>query len=115
MRALPRPSPFLLHGLVEEWWRVFGEERRLAVVTAWRGDALVGILPALIERRHGLRTARLLGGHESALGDVLLAAGEPAATGPSSTSCAASRSTCSTSSGCRAGAASSRPRAATWP
>jgi CelD/BcsL family acetyltransferase involved in cellulose biosynthesis len=80
VHAMPRPSPFLLHGLVEEWWRTFGEGRRLAVVAAFRGDALAGLLPAMVERRHGLRTARLVGGHESALGDVMLAAGEPAAT-----------------------------------
>jgi len=80
VRAMPRPSPFMLHGLLEEWWRVYGEGRRLAVVVAWRGERLVGALPAMIERRHGLRTARLLGGHESALGDVLLATDEPAAT-----------------------------------
>jgi CelD/BcsL family acetyltransferase involved in cellulose biosynthesis len=80
VRAMPRPSPFLLHGLVEEWWRAFGDGRRLAVGAAWRGDSLVGLLPAMVERRHGLRTARLLGGHESALGDAMLAAGEPVAT-----------------------------------
>ena len=28
VRAMPRPSPFLLHGWVVEWWRQFGDRRR---------------------------------------------------------------------------------------
>ncbi len=73
VRAMPRPSPFLLHGWIEEWWRSLGAGAELAVVTARRGEALVGVLPLYVSRRRGVRVARFLGGHESALGDVLLA------------------------------------------
>lgn len=71
--AAPRPSPFLLHAWVTQWWRQFAAGAQLAVVTARRGDQLVGIAPMFIQRKHGLRACRLLGAHESALGDVLVA------------------------------------------
>jgi CelD/BcsL family acetyltransferase involved in cellulose biosynthesis len=70
--AAARPSPFLLHAWVTQWWRQFGDGAELAVVTARRGGALVGIAPMYIRRKHGLRACRILGGHESALGDILV-------------------------------------------
>ncbi len=79
--AMPRPSPFLLHGWVCEWWRQFGDGARLAVATARRDGRLVGAAPVYIRRAQGLRVARFLGGHESALADLLLAEGEDRAVG----------------------------------
>lgn len=82
VRAMPRPSPFLLHGWVVEWWRHFGTGRELAVQAAFRDGELVAALPAYIRRtRAGLRVAEFLGAHESALADLLIAPGEPIATG----------------------------------
>ena len=78
--AMPRPSPFLLHGWVTEWWRQFGDGARLAVAVAHRDGRLVGALPLYVRRTGGLRVARFLGGHESALADLLLDPGEPADT-----------------------------------
>jgi CelD/BcsL family acetyltransferase involved in cellulose biosynthesis len=79
VHAMPRPSPYLLHGWVEEWWRHVGRGGwRLAVPVASRGDRLVGVLPIAVARRHGLRSAAFLGGNESALADVLVAEGEDA-------------------------------------
>jgi CelD/BcsL family acetyltransferase involved in cellulose biosynthesis len=75
--AMPRPSPFVLHGWVCEWWRSFGEGARLAVSVAEREGRLVGVAPLSIRRRRGLRLARFLGDHESALADLLLAPDEP--------------------------------------
>jgi CelD/BcsL family acetyltransferase involved in cellulose biosynthesis len=75
--AMPRPSPFLLHGWITEWWRHLGDGARLAVSVAERDRALVGAAPLAIRRRRGLRLARFLGDHESALGDHLLAPAEP--------------------------------------
>jgi CelD/BcsL family acetyltransferase involved in cellulose biosynthesis len=75
--AMPRPSPFLLHGWVRAWWSHYGPARELAVACARRDGRLVGLLPLCIERRGGLRVATFLGGRESALADVLLASGEP--------------------------------------
>lgn len=71
--AAERPSPFLLHDWVTAWWRHFGAGATLAVVTATRDSTLVGLAPMFIRRHHGLLVCRLLGGHESALGDLLVA------------------------------------------
>src|SRR6478672_1392666 len=38
-------TPFSLPAWFECWWRAFGGGRELQVCTAWRGDALVGVLP----------------------------------------------------------------------
>jgi CelD/BcsL family acetyltransferase involved in cellulose biosynthesis len=42
------------------------------VVTARRDSVLVGIAPMFVRRHRGLLVCRLLGGHESALGDLLV-------------------------------------------
>src|SRR2546423_12834829 len=72
VRAMPRPTPFLLHGWVSEWWRHYGEGAELALHVARRGDALVGALPFFTRGRTGLRITEFLGGHTSALADLLL-------------------------------------------
>jgi CelD/BcsL family acetyltransferase involved in cellulose biosynthesis len=81
VRTMPRPSPFLLHGWLTEWWRHFGKGAHLAVVTARRDDRLVGAAPIMVRRRGAARVARFLGAHESALADLLLAESEGPATG----------------------------------
>jgi CelD/BcsL family acetyltransferase involved in cellulose biosynthesis len=78
--AMPRPSPFLLHGWLLEWWRHYGGDDELAVHVAYRGERLVGALPLFIRRRRGLRVSEFLGGTWAALADLLVAEGEnPAA------------------------------------
>jgi CelD/BcsL family acetyltransferase involved in cellulose biosynthesis len=81
VRAAPRPSPFLLHDWVVEWWRYLADGRSLAIGVARRDGVLVGLLPLCVRRRLGVRVAEFLGGHESALADLLLAPGEDADTG----------------------------------
>jgi CelD/BcsL family acetyltransferase involved in cellulose biosynthesis len=76
VRAMPRPSPFLLHGWLTEWWRHYGEGCKLALETAFRGDRLVAALPLITYRRHGLTVSTFLGGRQSAPADVLLARDE---------------------------------------
>jgi CelD/BcsL family acetyltransferase involved in cellulose biosynthesis len=78
--AMARPSPFLLHGWVAEWWRSFGDGCELAVATATREGKLVGALPVYVSRRRGLRVCQFLGAHESALGDLILGPAEPVET-----------------------------------
>ncbi|MGZ4394198.1 MAG: GNAT family N-acetyltransferase [Gaiellaceae bacterium] len=73
---MPRPSPFLLHGWLNEWWRHYADGRELRIELAWRGPRLVGALPWCITRRRGLRVGEFIGGHRSALGDLLLREGE---------------------------------------
>ena len=80
VRAMPRPSPFLLHAWLAEWWRQFGAGARLALAVARREGQLVGAAPLFVRRSHGVRIARFLGAHESALADLLLEPGEPPAT-----------------------------------
>lgn len=71
--AMPRPSPFLLHGWLRAIWPL-GERPRIAV--AHRDGRLVGALPLDVRRRRGLRVAEFLGGMDAHLADVLLAPGE---------------------------------------
>jgi CelD/BcsL family acetyltransferase involved in cellulose biosynthesis len=74
--AMPRPSPFMLHCWLLEWWRFYGEGCRLAVETAYRGGRLVGALPLVTFSHRGLRIATFVGARQSCLGDVLIAEGE---------------------------------------
>lgn len=76
--AMPRPSPFLLHGWLLEWWRHYGGEADLAVHVAYRGSRLVGALPFSIRRRLGLRVSEFLGGTWATLADLLVAPEEDA-------------------------------------
>jgi CelD/BcsL family acetyltransferase involved in cellulose biosynthesis len=68
---MQRPSPFLLHSWLSEWWRHHGDEGALAVQVAYRGGRLVGALPLYIRRERSLRVATFLGGERSELADLL--------------------------------------------
>jgi CelD/BcsL family acetyltransferase involved in cellulose biosynthesis len=77
VRSAPRPSPFLLHDWMAEWWRHYGEGRAsLRIHVALRGDVLVGALPVCTRGRLGLRVTEFVGGTKSPLADVLLARSE---------------------------------------
>jgi CelD/BcsL family acetyltransferase involved in cellulose biosynthesis len=80
VRARPRPSPFMLHAWLAEWWAHYGDGAELAVHVARRGSRLVGALPLVVRRRPGLRVATFMGGRLSVLPDLLLAAGEDEST-----------------------------------
>ena len=73
--AMRRPSPFLLHGWLLEWWRHHADRGRLTVHVAREGGRLTGALPLYVEHRLGLRVARFLGDDAAALADVLVADG----------------------------------------
>ena len=79
--AMPRPSPFLLHDLCATWWSRPGAGERPVVAVARRGGRLVAALPLEVRRVGGIRVASFPGRHASALADLLLAPGEPLATG----------------------------------
>lgn len=81
VRAMPRPSPMLLHGWLHEWWRHYGEGGSLAIHVAYRDGRLVGALPLCVRSRLGLRVLTFLGGKHSALADLLVAPGEGLAAG----------------------------------
>lgn len=79
VHTMPRPSPFLLHGWLAEWWRYYGAGGALDVHLVRRDGRLVGALPLVQLRRAGVRVATLMGDRQAVLGDVLVAAGEPTA------------------------------------
>jgi CelD/BcsL family acetyltransferase involved in cellulose biosynthesis len=81
VRAMPRPSPHLLHPWLLAWWRHYGSDGELAVQVAYRGDELVAALPLCVLRRRGLRVLTFLGADQIALADLLLAEGEGSAVG----------------------------------
>jgi CelD/BcsL family acetyltransferase involved in cellulose biosynthesis len=78
VRAMPRPSPFLLHSWLVEWWRHYGRGAELAVHVAYRGDRLIGALPLCTRRRLGMRVSEFVGGTWAILADALVAPGEDA-------------------------------------
>ena len=80
VRAMPRPSPFLLHGWLDEWWRHHAANRHVAIHVALRDDRLVGALPMVVRRRAGLRVASFMGGRVAVLPDLLLAQAAPVGT-----------------------------------
>lgn len=73
VRAMPRPSPFLLHGWLAEWWRHYGGGTELAIDVARRDGRLIGALPLVLRRRAGLRVASFAGDRLAVLPDLLLA------------------------------------------
>ncbi len=73
VRVMPRPSPFLLHGWLAEWWRCYGEGAELLVHVAHRNGRLSAALPLVVRRRAGLRVASLMGDRQAVLGDLLVA------------------------------------------
>ena len=72
VRSKERPSPFLLHAWLLEWWRHYGADSELAVQVAYRGGRLVGALPMCVRRRYGLRVLTFVGAEDSSLADVLV-------------------------------------------
>ena len=81
VRAMRRPSPFMLHAWLSLWLRIEGKDARPAVQVAFRGDRLVAALPFVVQRRFGVSVGELMGGSCSPLGDLLMADGEPDETG----------------------------------
>jgi CelD/BcsL family acetyltransferase involved in cellulose biosynthesis len=82
VRSMSRPSPFMLHGWLLEWWRAFGRGSDLAVPIACRDGRLVGALPLFVRSRWGVRVGAFLGHSESALADLLVSNGLAATVGP---------------------------------
>jgi CelD/BcsL family acetyltransferase involved in cellulose biosynthesis len=80
VRAMPRPSPFLLHTWLVEWYRHYGRGSELAVQAAFRGDDLVAAFPLVHKPWRRLRVARFLGGEQSSLADLLLSPSEEQST-----------------------------------
>jgi CelD/BcsL family acetyltransferase involved in cellulose biosynthesis len=78
VRAMPRPSPFLLYGWLDEWWRHQSDGVRPIVHAAFEDGRLVGGLPLCLVDRRGLQVLSFQGGSQSALADVVLDRAAPA-------------------------------------
>ena len=78
VRAMGRPSPFMLHGWLAAWCRHYVPDGDLRVHVVRDGEMLAGAFPLYLGRSHGLRVVRFLGGSQSALADLLLAPDAPA-------------------------------------
>jgi CelD/BcsL family acetyltransferase involved in cellulose biosynthesis len=80
VEGMPRPSPYLFSAWVFAWLaeQAFASEPH--VLVAERGDELVGVAPFVLRRVGRTRVAVFAGAHESALGDIVLAPGEPSET-----------------------------------
>ena len=76
VRAMRRPSPFLQHSWLTEWWRHYGERGELAVFVARRDGRLVGALPLCLLPRCGLTVLTFIGDRDSVLADLLISADE---------------------------------------
>jgi CelD/BcsL family acetyltransferase involved in cellulose biosynthesis len=81
VEAMPRPSPFLLQGWLAAWVSHYGAGAELAVHVARRGGRIVAALPVVRQRRRGILVSKFPGGKQSNFADLMLAPGEPAATG----------------------------------
>jgi CelD/BcsL family acetyltransferase involved in cellulose biosynthesis len=77
VEGMPRPSPYLFSAWVIAWLaeKAFAAEPH--VIVAERGGELVGIAPFVVRSVRRARVAMFAGAHESALGDIVLAPGEP--------------------------------------
>jgi CelD/BcsL family acetyltransferase involved in cellulose biosynthesis len=70
---MPRPSPFLLHAWLSEWWRHYGDGGTLAVYVVRQDGRLLGALPLTAGVKSGVRIVRFMGGRQAVLADLLLA------------------------------------------
>jgi CelD/BcsL family acetyltransferase involved in cellulose biosynthesis len=82
VRLKPRPSPFMLHGLLDAWWEHHGAEREMRIEIATEGGRLIGGVALEVERRRGLRITHFMGRHHAALADVLLTSDAPIEVAP---------------------------------
>jgi len=75
VRAMPKPTPFLLHGWVRAWLRHYARDAEPAIHVARQNGQLVAALPLVVRRRFGLRLASFVGDDHPFV-DMLLASGE---------------------------------------
>ena len=78
VRSMRRPSPFLLHAWLDEWWRHNRDGVRPVVHAAFDDGRLVGGLPLCLFERRGLQVLSFQGGSQSALADMVLDRAAPA-------------------------------------
>jgi CelD/BcsL family acetyltransferase involved in cellulose biosynthesis len=71
-RDSPAATPFQSWAWLYSWWESYGGGRGLRLVTVRSaGGLLVGVLPLMLERRHGLARLLFVGTGQSDYGDVI--------------------------------------------
>src|SRR5450432_441039 len=80
VESMPRPSPYLFSAWVLAWFAEKAFASDPYVTVAERGGELVGFAPFALRSVGRARVAMFAGAHESALGDIVLAPGEPVET-----------------------------------
>ncbi|HET6171074.1 MAG TPA: GNAT family N-acetyltransferase [Gaiellales bacterium] len=80
VEGMPRPSPYLFSAWVIAWLAEAAFASEPHVIVAERAGELVGLAPFVVKSLGRTRVAMFAGAHESALGDIVLAPGEPPAT-----------------------------------
>jgi CelD/BcsL family acetyltransferase involved in cellulose biosynthesis len=68
-------SAFLSWAWLYAWWKVYGEHKKLHLITAWRGSELVGVAPLMLEKRNkfgvSLRVLANIGTPQSDIGGFI--------------------------------------------
>ena len=93
VRAMPKPTPFLLHAWVRAWLHHYVQDAEPAIHIARRNGQLVAALPLVVRRHFGLRIASFVGDDHPFV-DLLLAAGESLETARALTEYAAQSHDC---------------------
>jgi CelD/BcsL family acetyltransferase involved in cellulose biosynthesis len=70
--ALPLQSPFSASDWNLTWWKYYGKDSKLFILTIYQNDNLCGIAPLYIQQKNGIKTIKFLGSVESDYLDFLL-------------------------------------------
>jgi CelD/BcsL family acetyltransferase involved in cellulose biosynthesis len=70
--ALPLQSPFSASDWNLTWWKYYGKDNSLCILTIYQDDNLCGIAPLYIQQKNGIKIIKFLGSVESDYLDFLL-------------------------------------------
>ena len=68
----PNATVFQTYEWFECWWKAFGNQHELFLVTLWDGEKLAGIAPLMLVQRFGLRQIEFIGSSNSDYQDFIL-------------------------------------------
>jgi CelD/BcsL family acetyltransferase involved in cellulose biosynthesis len=73
----PTQSTFLTWEWLFSWWKVYGDNKYLWLITAWRGAELIGIAPLMLETRNTfIRVLTNIGTPQSDISGFIYGAGD---------------------------------------
>lgn|GEM_PF-6975179 len=65
------PNAFLTHEWLRSWWEAFGEDHRLYILVARKGEQMVGIAPLMLTGEEGKGVVRFIGSPDTDYADLL--------------------------------------------